>query len=415
MSASSSTPSGRRLGVEHHLGHEFERRAPGVRVDRRLAVGAQEVAARLLVEGVQPGRGLDALLAGDQRAPDPGRGVGRLLGEVEILVPARRRRLQAGLLEQVGAVIHGAVVHHDRQRHERALVAHRLDRGLAEVAAVGVGHMRGQVLDEALLVELRQPHLVGDVDVEAAGARQRVEHELLADVVVRDRDELDLDAGGLGELGGVLLVERVVGRSRFHAGHDLAGCGERLPMKGSGRLAPAAAAAPALSRCRLVIIVPPFAVSQSHSGTHCGSFTLRDPGRVSALIRVISASVSAKSKTSRFSCQPLGPRRLRDGDDVGLLDEPAQRHLGGRAAVRAGDRLDHGIADDLAERDRAIGDDRHAAPAQRREHLRLVRYGWYSICSAAKGSLVRRQASSSSRLVKFDRPMCRAARPASPR
>ena len=192
-----------------------------------LPSAPEQIAARLLVERVEPGRGLDALLAGDQRAPDAGRAVGRLFGEVEILVPARRRRLEAGLLEEVRAVVHGAVVDHDRQRHERALVAHRLDRRLAEIAAVGVGHMRRKVLDEALLVELRQPHLVGDVDVEAAGARQRIEHELLADVVVRDRDELDLDAGGLGELGRVLLVERVVGRSRLHAGHDLAGCGER--------------------------------------------------------------------------------------------------------------------------------------------------------------------------------------------
>ena len=156
--------------------------------------------------------------------------------------------VEAGLLEQVGAVVHGAVVDHDRQRHERTLVGHGLDRGLAEVAAVGVGDMRrtGRLM-KPFSVELRQPHLVGDVDVEAAGARQRIEHELLADVVVRDRDELDLDARGRGELGGVLLVERVVGRAGFHADHDLAGCGERPADEGHRQARAAAAAAPALS------------------------------------------------------------------------------------------------------------------------------------------------------------------------
>ena len=146
------------------------------------------------------------------------------------------------------------------------------------------------------------------------------------------------------------------------------------PAKGSGRLAPAAAAAPALSRRRSGNghVFLPLLLFQSHSGTHCGSFTLRDPGRVSALIRVISASVEREVEDVEILGQPLGPRRLGDGDDVGLLDKPAQRHLRGGAAVRAGDRLDHRIAGDLAERDRAIGDDRHAVPAQRRQHRGLV-------------------------------------------
>ena len=79
--------------------------------------------------------------------------------------------------------------------------------------------------DKALLVELRQPHLIGDVDVEPTGPRQRVLGELLADVVVRNGVERDLDTGRLGELGGMFLVEFVVGRAGLRADRDLAAGG----------------------------------------------------------------------------------------------------------------------------------------------------------------------------------------------
>ena len=44
----------------------------GVDVDRRLVAGIEDVAAGLLDEGVQAGRGFDVAFSGDHRAPDAG-------------------------------------------------------------------------------------------------------------------------------------------------------------------------------------------------------------------------------------------------------------------------------------------------------------------------------------------------------
>ena len=52
----------------------------------------------------------------------------------------------------------------------------------------------------------------------------------------------------------------------------------------------------------------------------------------SALIRSISPSLSAKSKISMFSSD-FASRGARHHGDLGLLDQPAQRHLGGCPAV----------------------------------------------------------------------------------
>ena len=125
-------------------------------------------------------------------------------------------------------------MHHHRKCDQRALVGDGLECGLGEIAVVGVGDEPRELANEALLVELRQPDLVSDVDVESASARQRIKYELLADVVVRDGYELDLDARGRGELSGVGAVEGVVGRPGLHPDCDLSGCGQRTSHEGRG-------------------------------------------------------------------------------------------------------------------------------------------------------------------------------------
>ena len=77
--------------------------------------------------------------------------------------------------------------------------------------------MVGEIDDEALLGELGEPGLVGDVDIESAGSRHRIEGELLTDIVVRDGVEGDLDAGLLGEGGSALAIEFLVRRAGLDA------------------------------------------------------------------------------------------------------------------------------------------------------------------------------------------------------
>ena len=314
MSVSSSTPSGAALSSKTIVVMNSSAARPASELMVGLPSASEEVAAGLLVERVQPGRGLDALLGGDQRAPDAGRRVGGLAGRSRgYSSQLAGRRREPGLLEEVGAVVHGAVVHHDRQRDERALVGHGLERGLARSRRLSASvTMPRELRDEALLVELRQPHLVGDVDVEAAGARQRVEHELLADVVVRDGDELDLDARGLGELAGVGAVEGVVGRAGLHADRDLARCGEgpadEGQPEGSRRWRRRLPSSRSVRRVQ-------FAGMSSSPVRDRSSVPLRNP------LRLVH---EARARPGRArSCAPSPPRRAR-----------SRRRRGSRTAAR---------------------------------------------------------------------------------
>src|SRR5258708_5123821 len=73
--------------------------------------------------------------------------------------------------------------------------------------------------------------------------------------------------------------------------------------------------------------------------------------------------------------QPLDLRCARDGDDVALLDEPAERDLDRRLAVRRADSTKHRVRSDPAEGDRAIRRGRQTMVAVRGEDLRLVEIG----------------------------------------
>jgi hypothetical protein len=50
------------------------------------------------------------------------------------------------------------------------------------------------------------------------------------------------------------------------------------------------------------------------------------------------------------------------------LDQPAQADLGVRLAARLGDLADGCVVEQLAARDRAVGGQDHAVPAQRCQH-----------------------------------------------
>ena len=78
---------------------------------------------------------------------------------------------------------------------------------------------------KSLLVELGEPDLVGDIDIVAARARQRVLDELLADAVMRNRVKSDGNTSRFCELGRMLSIERIVRGPCLGADSDLSACG----------------------------------------------------------------------------------------------------------------------------------------------------------------------------------------------
>ena len=75
-------------------------------------------------------------------------------------------------------------------------------------------------------------------------------------------------------------------------------------------------------------------------------------------MRSTSASVRWKSKSSKFSRDPLRGHRLRE-HDVAELQVPAQHDLAGGSVVRRGDLGERGVVEHLALGERApgLGDD----------------------------------------------------------
>ena len=124
---------------------------------------------------------------------------------------------------------------------------------------------------------------------------------------------------------------------------------------------------------------------------------------------VMSSSVSAKSKTSKFSRHPLRVDRLGDDDDA-ALDHPAQHDLGDRLAVLLADPGQQRVGEQpvLALGERAPRLDLH--PLGRDELLVVGRWwnGWVSIWLTAGVISLLMTRSMSRSGGKFDTPIARA-------
>ena len=94
---------------------------------------------------------------------------------------------------------------------------------------VRVLHERGQVGEPAGLFELPLLHVIADVnDVEARLAGGELDDGLLPLLLLRNDFGFDLDAGQVGELGGVFL-QQLAARSLDQVGFD-GGAGIFLPL-----------------------------------------------------------------------------------------------------------------------------------------------------------------------------------------
>ena len=193
-----------------------------------LPLGVEEFAA-VVEEVVGPQRHVGVLQAAPDIAEDAGLRVGQLLGERVHLVE-RLGHLHAGLREDLLVVIENEVVDRPRQREHLPLVVLRVGetRG-REVAFDEIRRGQGRVLHErrdvgepAGLLELPLLHVIGEVHhVEARLAGGKLDHALLALLLLGDLLRLDLDAGELGEFLDVLLeviAARPLGEDRLELG-----------------------------------------------------------------------------------------------------------------------------------------------------------------------------------------------------
>ena len=140
-------------------------------------------------------------------------------------------------------------------------------------------------------------------------------------------------------------------------------------------------------------------------GTHRGSLISASPGASSGLsdpfpLRSIESRRRRGSPSAARASRSSGWRSRRPaGSASGASPGP-------RSCRAPADRGDDGIADDLAERDRAIGGDRKSMAADRREQPRLVEIGMVLELVGAIGSGETRIASSSLAIMKFETPIC---------
>ncbi len=103
----------------------------------------------------------------------------------------------------------------------------------------------------------------------------------------------------------------------------------------------------------------------SQSGAKPGSRMRPSFGSPSIASR--SSSVSSKSKTSKFSSRRSWLGGLRDGGDVGLVEQPAQRDLAGGLAVPLADLPQRLLVQDLAAGERRVGGDHQVLLGQRHQ------------------------------------------------
>ena len=203
---------------------------PLLRIELRLPVHVEPARAEGIGKGGDEGHVLaPAGLAAQADAVDAVLLVGDLVGRLLDEVPGRAfRHLQAGLLEQVGAVHRHRALAVERRSVERAVIGERLADGRQQIALV-------EVLAE--IVERHQPFLlcpdrhlvVADRHhVVLAAMRGDVGRHALAQDVLLERHPLQIDVR-------VLLLEVV--RQLLHADHVTivhGGNGERHRV-GTGR------------------------------------------------------------------------------------------------------------------------------------------------------------------------------------